>query len=204
MSEADQPLLRWPRPEGGFIQHFLDSRSGPIVIGRSPQATICIADDATVSRAHARVFAVDGFWLIEDIGSVAGTLIARDGPPRRLNGAERLNHNDRVHIGTTVLRYQQAALDDEVRTARAQHDAIEEPTARELQILTALCAHACVGRGGSPSNKELAASFFIDEETVKTHIAHLFRKFNVHDVPSVRKRDELVHRAIRFGYVDCP
>jgi DNA-binding CsgD family transcriptional regulator len=204
MTDADQPRLQWPRPEGGFVQHFLDSRSGPIVIGRSPQATICITDDATVSRAHARVFAVDGFWLIEDVGSVAGTLIARNGPPRRVSGAERLNHNDRVHIGATVLRYQQAALDSQVQTARAQDDAIEEPTVRELEILTALCAHACAGRGGSPSNKELAASFVIDEETVKTHIGHLFQKFKLHDVPSSRKRDELVHRAIRFGYVDCP
>jgi DNA-binding NarL/FixJ family response regulator len=48
---------------------------------------------------------------------------------------------------------------------------IEDLTARERDVLR----HLALGQ----SNKEIAAAFAISEETVKTHVAHLFSKLQV-------------------------
>lgn len=64
----------------------------------------------------------------------------------------------------------------------------EEPlTEREHEIL------AWIARGHS--NKEIAATLFISENTVKTHISNLFEKLGVRD------RTEAVTKALRLGWI---
>lgn len=48
----------------------------PITIGRAEDSTLVITDDYSSAR-HARLFARDGQWFIEDLGSTNGTYLDR-------------------------------------------------------------------------------------------------------------------------------
>ncbi|MBN1192224.1 MAG: FHA domain-containing protein [Coriobacteriia bacterium] len=48
--------------------------SGPVVIGRSPDADLVIADDF-VSSTHAKIVPSDDGFTLEDLGSTNGTLV---------------------------------------------------------------------------------------------------------------------------------
>ena len=69
----------------------------------------------------------------------------------------------------------------------ARGEVADQLTDRELGILRLMA-------GGS-ANKEIAATLFISENTVKTHISNLFHKLNVRD------RTEAVTRALSRGLI---
>ena len=65
---------------------------------------------------------------------------------------------------------------------------IEELTERELEVLGLLAA----GR----SNADMAATLFVEQSTVKTHLIHLYSKLGVHS------RTQAVARARALGLLD--
>jgi pSer/pThr/pTyr-binding forkhead associated (FHA) protein len=72
--------------------------TGPITIGRSPEATVHV-DDKTLSREHTRVYLDHGRVFVRDLGSKNGTY---------LNGAlirepQPLKHGDRIKVGPAHL-----------------------------------------------------------------------------------------------------
>lgn len=72
-----------------------------VLIGRGREATVQINYDAQVSRRHARVFARDGRYYVEDLGSVAGTWVNGERiVERRLLGGER------IHVGAGAFFFQ--------------------------------------------------------------------------------------------------
>ena len=73
-----------------------------LTIGRSSSCDICI-DDPTVSSSHCQIIQEDnGDFIIVDTNSTNGTMI--NGQKR--HGQVRLNPNDIVKIGNTVLPWQ--------------------------------------------------------------------------------------------------
>jgi pSer/pThr/pTyr-binding forkhead associated (FHA) protein len=55
----------------------LDLAAAPVItIGRANDATLVVTDDYASSR-HARIFAQDGQWIVEDLGSTNGTYLGR-------------------------------------------------------------------------------------------------------------------------------
>jgi pSer/pThr/pTyr-binding forkhead associated (FHA) protein len=54
----------------------IDLTGVPITIGRANDATLVVTDDYASSR-HARLFAQDGQWIVEDLGSTNGTYLGR-------------------------------------------------------------------------------------------------------------------------------
>jgi pSer/pThr/pTyr-binding forkhead associated (FHA) protein len=55
----------------------LDLAATPVItIGRANDATLVVTDDYASSR-HARIFAQDGQWIVEDLGSTNGTYLGR-------------------------------------------------------------------------------------------------------------------------------
>ncbi len=74
-------------------------QSAPVIIGRSPQATIRI-DNPAVSHHHARVFLKDDKYYVQDLGSLNGTF---------LNGAQiteaALREGDSIEIGNHNIRF---------------------------------------------------------------------------------------------------
>ncbi|MCU0310764.1 MAG: FHA domain-containing protein [Acidimicrobiales bacterium] len=67
-------------------------------IGRAAGCQITV-DDTFVSQIHARVFARDGQWMVEDLGSTNGTWMNR----QKVAGPVAVNRGDRVQVGNTVL-----------------------------------------------------------------------------------------------------
>ena len=73
--------------------------TGPsLVIGRAPECELQI-DDTYVSQQHARIFAKDGSWFVEDLGSTNGTTVN----DQRLGGPAMVQPGDRIRVGTTVM-----------------------------------------------------------------------------------------------------
>ncbi|MCL6422482.1 FHA domain-containing protein [Brachybacterium sp. JHP9] len=70
----------------------------PVLIGRAPECTLVLDDDYASNR-HARVFAADGTWMVEDLGSTNGTLLSN----RRIEGAVPFKPGAQVRIGRTEI-----------------------------------------------------------------------------------------------------
>jgi FHA domain len=68
------------------------------VVGRGAECDLRL-DDTFVSQEHARIFAKDGSWYVEDLGSTNGTFVNE----QRLAAPAMLTSGDRIRVGTTVL-----------------------------------------------------------------------------------------------------
>jgi pSer/pThr/pTyr-binding forkhead associated (FHA) protein len=68
------------------------------VVGRAAECDLRL-DDTYVSQEHARIFAKDGSWYVEDLGSTNGTFVNE----QRLAAPAMLTSGDRIRVGTTVL-----------------------------------------------------------------------------------------------------
>ncbi|MEM7141407.1 MAG: FHA domain-containing protein [Actinomycetota bacterium] len=73
---------------------------GEITIGRGSGCAVSL-DDAHVSKLHARVYARDGEWLIEDLGSTNGTTL--DGVD--LVVPSPIGAGGRIGVGEFVLEF---------------------------------------------------------------------------------------------------
>lgn len=69
-----------------------------LIVGRGEKCRL-VLDDSYVSTVHARIFAKDGTYMLEDMGSTNGTYLNR----RRVTSQVELHRGDQVKIGKTVL-----------------------------------------------------------------------------------------------------
>jgi pSer/pThr/pTyr-binding forkhead associated (FHA) protein len=74
---------------------------GEVSIGRAAGCQITL-DDTYASQIHARVFARDNQWQVEDVGSTNGTWLNR----HKVSGPMVVQRGDRIQIGNTVLEMQ--------------------------------------------------------------------------------------------------
>ena len=72
-----------------------------IFVGRSPGNDIRIRDNA-VSRRHIKIFSVESCYFIEDLKTKNGTTI--NGEPLDPGFARLISENDRIKLGSTVIR----------------------------------------------------------------------------------------------------
>jgi pSer/pThr/pTyr-binding forkhead associated (FHA) protein len=84
--------------EGPRAGTTIDLGEYPITIGRANDATLVVVDDYASSR-HARIFAQDGQWIVEDLGSTNGTYLGRT----RLTQPTPVPPGVPIRIGKTVL-----------------------------------------------------------------------------------------------------
>jgi len=105
---------------------MLPIEQGELVLGRGHGAGAQI-EDAGLSRLHARVFAEDGVWYVEDLGSKNGTFVGNEA----VEGKRALRDGDRLHIGRDTLL--KVALQDlaEQRSMRFLYEsAMRDPLTR--------------------------------------------------------------------------
>jgi hypothetical protein len=69
-----------------------------LTVGRAAGCAVTL-DDTFVSQLHARVFVVDGHFMVEDLGSTNGTFLNR----RKVGGPEVLSPGDLLQVGNTVM-----------------------------------------------------------------------------------------------------
>ena len=82
-----------------------------IVVGRSRDCDVVVADDQEASRQNSEIVREDGELYIRDLGSQNGTLV--NGVP--ISGSYRLEDGDRILIGRTELRIE---VPDELQPVR--------------------------------------------------------------------------------------
>jgi pSer/pThr/pTyr-binding forkhead associated (FHA) protein len=69
-----------------------------ITVGRAAGCQVTL-DDSYASQLHARVYARDGTWYVEDLGSTNGTYLNR----RKVAGPMVMQRGDKLQIGNTIL-----------------------------------------------------------------------------------------------------
>jgi hypothetical protein len=84
--------------QGALQGTTFDLGEAPITIGRANDSTLVVTDDYASSR-HARIFAQDGQWIVEDLGSTNGTYLGR----ARVTRPEPVPLGVPIRIGKTVL-----------------------------------------------------------------------------------------------------
>ena len=73
---------------------------GEMVVGRSPECSICVEDEFA-SNLHARIYQTGEGYYVEDLGSTNGTYVNG----RRINYPTELRYGDRIRVGRTVLEF---------------------------------------------------------------------------------------------------
>jgi pSer/pThr/pTyr-binding forkhead associated (FHA) protein len=71
-----------------------------LVIGRAPECAVCLEDEFA-SNLHARVYALQGRYYVEDLGSTNGTYVNG----RRINYPIELRVGDRIKVGRTLMEF---------------------------------------------------------------------------------------------------
>ncbi len=74
------------------------------ILGRHRASGLQVKDDAA-SRQHAKIYAADGLWWVEDLQSANGT--ALNGT--KITGRKRLRNGDQIGIGQTRIIFTDAA-----------------------------------------------------------------------------------------------
>jgi pSer/pThr/pTyr-binding forkhead associated (FHA) protein len=84
--------------EGSLQGTSVNLSGGAITIGRSPECTLVIDDDYASSH-HARIYAHNDGWVVEDLGSTNGTYLQN----KRVTGPTVVPVGMQIRIGKTVL-----------------------------------------------------------------------------------------------------
>ena len=84
--------------EGPLAGSSYQLGSAPVMLGRSPEATVPLEDDYASGR-HARLFPQGTRWFLEDLGSTNGTYV--NGAP--VTRALPVGPGTAIRIGKTVM-----------------------------------------------------------------------------------------------------
>ncbi len=106
--------------------------------------------------------------IFPSIKAGAAGYLLKDVAPQELGEAIR-----RVHRGEALLHPTVAARLMQEFAGRERHEAVEELTERELEVLQ------LIARG--LSNKAIAAELVVSEKTVKTHVSNILAKLHLAD-----------------------
>jgi pSer/pThr/pTyr-binding forkhead associated (FHA) protein len=97
---------------GGTIVHQCFLEQERITVGREAGSGI-VVDDPAVSRAHAAITAVGNDYILEDLGSVNGTIVNGAPVQRRI-----LQHGDVIALGAFHLRYVNSKASSDIELER--------------------------------------------------------------------------------------
>ena len=84
--------------EGGNLKGKSFDLGTELIVGRADKCHV-VLDDTYVSQMHARIFAKDDVYMLEDLGSTNGTYLNR----QKVTSPTEVQRGDRVKIGRTVL-----------------------------------------------------------------------------------------------------
>ena len=172
-----------------------------ISVGREPGNDLQLGWDPEASRVHALLERVAGSWTVTD------DQLSRNGTymnGTRVRGRRRLNDRDVIRFGSTTVLYRDPAKITAETAPAASGASATEVTPAQLRVLVALCRPLLDpdDQAATPqSNREVAAELTVSVEAVRSHMKHLFRLFEVPDLPQNRKRAELARRALAAGVV---
>jgi hypothetical protein len=163
-------------------------------IGSSEAADILVAD-SSVSRVHALLEWLGGWWFVQDLGSRNGTFVNGE----RVQVRRALRPSDELRLGRARLVLRGAtSMGGPVTTVVDEAPAL---TPREREVLIALCQPLLAGDPFTEpaSVHEIANGLFVSDAAVKQHLGRLYDKFGVGD--GERRRSRLANVALSSGAV---
>jgi pSer/pThr/pTyr-binding forkhead associated (FHA) protein len=93
-----------PGPSTLLVQGRSDAKprtvrlSASMTVGRAPECELRL-DDTYASQQHARLFARNNSWFVEDLGSTNGTFVN----DQKLAAPAMLQPGDKVRVGQTTM-----------------------------------------------------------------------------------------------------
>ena len=104
-----------------------------VFVGRSAANDAKISDE-TVSRKHLKIFSVESCYFIEDLKSKNGTMI--NGEPLDAGFARLITENDRIQLGSTIVRLDGIGVNKPPITVRGDTSpSVRRRSARKLKGL---------------------------------------------------------------------
>lgn len=102
ISTHERPAAHLAITSGVLKGTTLPLGDAPVLIGRAATCTVVIDDDYLSAR-HCRIFAEDGQWLVEDLGSTNGTYLGN----QRVTDPVPFSLGDKVRMGATTVELRQ-------------------------------------------------------------------------------------------------
>ena len=177
-------------------RHWTPLGAERLSIGRDPSNDVSLNADATVSRLHAVIERYRAGWCLKDLDSSNGTFV--NGV--RVHHERLLRPGDEIRIGKNDLIFRGPG--DSVLPTTAPAEPRPNVTAGERAVLVALCRPMFTNDAfpEPASVQQIAQRLTLEETTVKTHLRHLYDKF---DIPQSgrSRRVQLANAALRRGVI---
>ena len=152
--------------------------------------------DKQVSRAHALLEKRGGDWTLIDELSQNGTYVNGD----RVNRRVRLGHKDVMCFGSTRITFQDRARAEEDSTARASEETWAPMSARDRDVLRALCRPLVDDSSAMPaSNEEIAEKVALSVDSVKARLRAQYELYGLVELRQGEKRTRLARLLLSNG-----
>ena len=152
--------------------------------------------DKQVSRAHALLEKRGGDWTLIDELSQNGSYLNGD----RINRRVRLGHKDVMCFGSTRITFQDRARAEEDSTARASEETWAPMSARDRDVLRALCRPLVDDSSAMPaSNEAIAEEVTLSVDSVKARLRVQYERYGMVDLRQGEKRTRLARLLLSNG-----
>lgn len=190
-----RPFLLYRDGAGEQVMLELDAARERVSIGRRTTNDVSLPWDGEVSRVHAELTRMGGYWVVCDEGmSRNGTFVNGE----RVRGRRRLRGGDAISVGDTLIAFCAAPGQSTVpTTAQLGREAVVSVTPAQRRVLEALCRPLAGGSYTAPaSNQQIADELVLSVDTVKGTLSALFERFGLGHLPQNQKRAALAARAL--------
>jgi DNA-binding NarL/FixJ family response regulator len=156
------------------------------------EATRQLGSDQTLAATRLLIlttFDLDAY-VYEALRAGASGFLLKDAPPEQLVDAIRIVARGDALLAPSITRRLIERFLRQPVPARPGSKPLDQLTAREREVLE-LIAHGL-------SNSEIAVRLYLTEATVKTHVAHIYRKLGLRD------RAQAVVYAHEAGLLETP
>ena len=191
-----QAFVYWKDVDARQQILLLDADTDRVTVGRRGDQDIVLDWDKQVSRAHALLEKRGGDWTLIDELSQNGSYLNGD----RINRRVRLDHKDVMCFGSTRITFQDRARAEEDSTARASEETWAPMSARDRDVLRALCRPLVDDSSAMPaSNEDIAEEVALSVDSVKARLRVQYERHGLVDLRQGEQRSRLARLLLSTG-----
>ena len=191
-----QAFVYWKDVDARQQILLLDPDTERVTVGRRDDQDIVLDWDKQGSRAHALLEKRGGDWTLIDELSQNGSYLNGD----RINRRVRLDHKDVMCFGSTRITFQDRARAEEDSTARASGETWAPMSARDRDVLRALCRPLVDDSSAMPaSNEAIAEEVTLSVDSVKARLRVQYERYGMVDLRQGEKRTRLARLLLSNG-----